>query len=125
MSDLGKFGIQREKKMKQALSKITAVFATGTAFFGSCCALPLLLMSLGVGGMGFAAALVPYQPYFMAGTGLLLAVSFYLVYGRKKICDGGGTCDVKNIRRTKIMLWIATGLALLFLVGPTIIQCIL
>lgn len=111
--------------MKQSISKITALFATGTAFLGSCCALPLLLLGLGVGSAGLATTLAPFQPYLIGLTFLLLGVAFYTVYGCKQTCEGEGACDVKGIRRTKILLWVATGLALLFLVGPSIIaQCI-
>lgn len=107
--------------MKQTLSKAGAVLATGTAFFGSCCALPLLLMSLGMGSMGFAAALVPYQTYLTIATIVLLATAFYLVYGHKQTCSNNEACDIKSIRRTKILLWVATGLALIFFVGPIVI----
>ena len=111
--------------MKQSISKITAIFATGTAFFGSCCALPLLLMGLGVGSVGFATTLAPFWPYLMGVTFLLLGIAFYTVYGCKQTCAGEGACDIKSIRRTKILLWVATGLALLFLVGPELIaRCI-
>lgn len=111
--------------MKQTLSKIAAFFAMGTAFLGSCCALPLLLMALGVGGAGFASALAPFRPIMIGITFVLLGVAFYTVYGCKQACAEDGTCDVKKIRRTKIMLWVATGLALLFLIGPSIFQCAL
>lgn len=107
--------------MKQKLTKASALLATGTALLGSCCALPLLLLSLGVGSIGFAKALVPFRPYLIIVTFILLGIAFYLVYGCKPVCEGQGNCDVKNIRRTKILLWIATGLALLFLVGPGIV----
>lgn len=130
--------------MKQHLSKITALFATGSAFLGSCCALPLLLLGLGVGGAGLATALAPFRPYMIGITFLLLGIAFYTVYGCKQTCDpttcldrkagfqpgnrwwgeGEGACDVKSIRRTKIMLWVATGLALLFLIGPQLITCL-
>lgn len=112
--------------MKHALSKITAFFATGTALLGSCCALPLLLMGLGVGGAGLATTLAPFRPYLIGVTFLLLGIGFYIVYGCKHTCAGEGACDSRKIRRTTIMLWVATGLALLFLVGPSIIaQCLL
>lgn len=107
--------------MKEHISKITAIFATGTAFLGSCCALPLLLLGL-TGTVGFATVLVPYQKYFTAITIILLAVAFYLVYGRKTVtCDNSKICSPKSQRVTKILLWISTGLALLFLIGPRLI----
>lgn len=111
--------------MKQSISKITAVIATGTAFLGSCCAPPLLLMALGVGGAGFSGILSPFRPYMIGITFVLLGIAFYTVYGCKQTCEGEASCDAKKIRKTKIMLWIATGLALLFLVGPNVLQCAL
>jgi len=97
--------------------------SVATAFFGSCCALPLLLISLGVGGMGFAAALVPYQIYFIGATILTLGISFYLVYGKKsESCDEAQLCSPRSQKITKIMLWVATILAFIFIVGPKIAE---
>lgn len=107
--------------MSQNLSKFAAGVATFTAFFGSCCALPLLLLSLGVGSMGLATALAPYRPYFIGATVLLLALAFYGVYGRKQECSDDKACDIKGVRRTKMLLWIATGSAWVFLFGPELI----
>lgn len=110
--------------MKQSLPKITAIFATGTAFLGSCCALPLLLLGL-TGTVGFATALVPYQKYFTALAIILLAVAFYSVYGRKTVtCEDSKLCSHKSQRVTKILLWVSTGLVLLFLIGPRLITCL-
>ena len=112
--------------MKQNISKLTATLATGTAFLGSCCALPLLLLGLGIGSASLSTTLAPFRPYFIGITLVLLGVAFYTVYGCRQTCEGEGVCDVKSIRRTKMLLWIATGLALLFLIGPSIVaQCIL
>lgn len=107
------------------LTRVSALLATGTAFLGSCCALPLLLLSLGVGSLGFAAALVPFRPYLTIVTLLLLGIAFYLVYGCKTVCEGKEACDIKSIRRTKILLWVAAGLAFIFLVGPSVIAAFL
>ena len=107
--------------MKVNIPKVTATLATLTAFFGSCCALPLLLLGM-TGTVGFAAVLAPYQKYFTAITVILLAVAFYLVYGRKTTaCENPNFCSPKSQRVTKILLWISTGLALFFLIGPHII----
>lgn len=111
--------------MKQKLTKITTTLAPLTAFFGSCCALPLLLLSLGVGSASFATALTPFKPYLIGVTLLLLGVAFYLVYGCKQTCEGEEACNMKNIRRTKILLWVVTFLSLIFLVGPEIVAAFL
>lgn len=124
MPNLGEFGIGREENMKQNTSKIMAVLATVTAFLGSCCALPLLLLGL-TGTVGFATALVPYRNYFIAVTIILLAIAFYFVYGCKTVtCEDSKLCGPKSQRITKILLWVSTGLVLLFLIGPQLITCL-
>lgn len=110
--------------MKQNTPKVMAILATVTAFLGSCCALPLLLLGL-TGTVGFATALVPYQKYFTAVTVILLAVAFYFVYGRKAVpCEDSKLCSPKSQRVTKILLWVSTGLVLIFLIGPQLITCL-
>ncbi|HSA59218.1 MAG TPA: hypothetical protein VLJ37_05985 [bacterium] len=103
------------------LSRIAAVSAGVTAFFGSCCALPLLLLGL-TGTVGFASVLVPYQKYFTLGTVVLLGTAFYLVYGRNPVvCDppkADKVCNSKSQKITKVLLWVATALAAIFLIGP-------
>ncbi|MBI2337160.1 MAG: hypothetical protein HYU97_10430 [Deltaproteobacteria bacterium] len=107
--------------MKQNTPKVMAILATGTAFLGSCCALPLLLLGL-TGTVGFATVLVPYQKYFTVITVVLLAVAFYFTYGRKTVtCEDSKLCSPKSQRVTKILLWVSTGLVLIFLIGPQII----
>lgn len=100
------------------LSRITAVGASAAALFGSCCALPLLLLGL-TGTVGFASALVPYQKYFTVLTIVLLGTAFFLVYGRKQVaCENPKLCSPKSQRLTKILLWISMALAAIFLIGP-------
>ncbi len=103
------------------LSRITAVGASAAALFGSCCALPLLLLGL-TGTVGFASALVPYQKYFTILTLVLLGTAFYLVYGRKQaVCENPKLCNPTSQKWTKALLWISTGLAAIFLIGPHLI----
>lgn len=92
-----------------------------TAFFGSCCALPILLLGL-TGTVGFASVLVPFQKYFTIGTVVLLGIAFYLVYGRKTaVCEDSTVCNPKSQRATKVLLWISAALAAGLLVGPYLI----
>lgn len=107
------------------LSAIAPLGATIFAFFGSCCALPLLLMGLGVGSAGLSSTLAPVRPYLIGVTLLLLGVAFYAVY-RRPVCAEDGVCNLKGMRRTKILLWTATGIVLLLLIGPDLIaRCLL
>ena len=61
----------------------------------SCCILPLVLFSLGLGGawIGNLTALAPYQPIFIAVTLGFLGAGFWLVYLRPKpACTDGEAC---------------------------------
>ncbi|MBI2083584.1 MAG: mercury transporter MerT [Deltaproteobacteria bacterium] len=103
------------------LSRLTAIGAGVTAFLGSCCALPLMLLGL-TGTIGFASAFVPYQKYFTVATFALLGTAFYLVYGRKPTtCENPNLCNPKTQGITKWILWISTLLAIIFLIGPYLI----
>lgn len=108
--------------MREKFTKWFAGGSIATAFIGSCCALPLLLMGLGVGGAGIATTLAPYRPYFILLTVLLLGVSFYFVYGKKSpACDDEVSCNPRRQKITKLMLWVAAAMALIFLIGPDLI----
>lgn len=79
----------------------------------SCCVLPLLLFSFGVGGawIGTLTALSRYQPVFVAvGLGFL-AVGFWRVYRQPKQCAPGSACARPGPNRAaKIGLWTAAAL---------------
>ena len=59
------------------------VSAIGAATVASvCCVVPLLLVSLGIGGawMSYLTALVPYRPFFIAFAVVALGFAFYREY---------------------------------------------
>lgn len=82
-----------------------------------CCIGPLLFVTLGVGA-GLASAFEPLRPLFTGLTVLGLVIGFYVVYGWKPAaapCGPGDTCATpRNPRRDRLILWIATLLAVLF-----------
>jgi mercuric ion transport protein len=87
----------------------------GALAASSCCILPLLLFSLGIGGawIGNLTALAPYQPWFVVGTAAVLGYGFYLVYGKsRQACADGAACarPIPN-RFVKLALWFAMLLA--------------
>ena len=88
----------------------------------SCCALPLALFALGVGGawVGNLTALSPYQPVFVAVALGFLATGFVLVYRKPKAaCAEGASCATpRSDRLTKTGLWIAAGLVVVVLLFP-------
>ena len=106
-----------------------AVGAVGAAFVASlCCVGPLMFVAFGVGA-GFASTFEPLRPIFTVLTVALLAVGFYVVYGRQSalaksgnttaVCDADGRCSVpRNRTSDRVVLWTATVLALVFLTFP-------
>lgn len=108
---------------------LAAAGAIGAALLASlCCVGPLLFVTLGVGA-GLASTFEPLRPAFTGLTLVLLAMGFYIVYGRRGAprpttetaadCAPNGTCTVpRNRRRDKARLWLATGVAVVFLTFP-------
>ena len=105
---------------------LAALGAVGAGFLASlCCVGPLLFVTLGVGA-GVASRFEPLRPVFTALTLVLLAVGFYVVYGRSSpptgegaACGPDGSCAVPRSRtRDKVLLWVATVVAIVFLTFP-------
>jgi mercuric ion transport protein len=84
----------------------------GALAASSCCIVPLILFSLGIGGawIGNLTALAPYKPFFVAGTAGLLGYGFYLVYWKPRCACADGTACARPIpsRIVQLALWIAT-----------------
>ncbi len=80
----------------------------GALAASSCCLVPLLLFSVGVSGAWISSltALAPYQPLFLAFTGLALAFGFRQVYRRRGCAEGH--CERPLPRPVvKLGLWLA------------------
>src|ERR1700676_1613296 len=78
---------------KAGLAAIGGVL--GAVAASSCCILPLLLFTMGIGGawVGNLTALGPYEPIFVAVTLGFLAIGYYLVYRRPaSVCAEGAVC---------------------------------
>lgn len=106
-SDRGEVGRQRLIAVGGILGALAA---------SSCCILPLVLFSLGIGGawIGNLTALAPYKPLFVAGTAGLLGYGFYLVYWkpRRECADGAACARAIPNRLVQLALWIATVLVI-------------
>lgn len=98
-----------------------------TAFLSSlCCIGPLILALLGIGGLGFVTQFERYRPFFIVLTILLLGGAFSLTYGRRTACGPGNTCERRGVGRLQhIVLWTATGVALLLMGFPYLIRLFL
>ncbi|HYZ25558.1 MAG TPA: mercuric transporter MerT family protein [Geminicoccaceae bacterium] len=95
----------------------------------SCCILPLVLFSLGIGGawIGYLTALAPYQPIFVAITLAFLGAGFWLAYLRpKRGCAEGEACARPLPGRiVKTGLWLASGLVAAALAFPYVAPALL
>lgn len=104
-------------------------FRAKTSFVGAtlaaigataCCAGPLILLSLGIGGawIGSLTALEPYRPIFI----FLVVVFMGLAYRRlftAAACEPGQTCAVPAVaRRQKIIFWVVLGVVALMASSP-------
>ena len=88
----------------------------GALAASSCCIVPLILFSLGIGGawIGNLTALAPYKPLFVGGTAGVLGYGFYLVYWkpRRACADGAACARAIPSRLVQLALWIATALVI-------------
>lgn len=100
----------------------TAVAGVAAAVVSAlCCAGPVVAVALGVSGAGFSSTFEPLRPYFLGSTALFLGGGFFLLHREEKnACEPGKVCADPRVRkRMKVMLWIATGLAVLFATFPS------
>src|SRR6266481_8711342 len=96
--------------------KLTAVGSVIAAVAASiCCIGPLVAVMLGVGSLAAASGLQKWRPLFLGVTFVLLGVAWYLTYRKPRIegCAEGTACATKpSAKAGKVVLWIATGLAI-------------
>lgn len=93
----------------------------------SCCALPFLLFSMGVGGawIGKLRVLEPYNNYFMGIALCFVAFGFYAGHKKKRslACDLDGYCESTTADRVRsAMLWLSMMLILLAALWPNIVE---
>lgn len=118
---------------RQMNSGKTGLLATGGLLaalgVGSCCVLPVALMSVGLGGAWLSNlyALSSYQPVFIVLSLGFLGTGFYYVYRKpKSACDTDALCDTPRSNRfVKDMLWCALVLVLAGLAFPYVGQYLL
>ena len=83
----------------------------------ACCAGPLLLVVLGVGGAWGSrlVALEVYQPYFVAAALAFFGYAFFKLYRKPEPCAPGEACAIAEVRRRQrvIFWWVAAAAAAL------------
>lgn len=101
---------ERGEVRRQRLTALGGIL--GALAASSCCIVPLILFSLGIGGawIGNLTMLAPYKPFFITGTAGLLGYGFYLVYWKPRpACTDGAACARPiPTRLVQFALWIAT-----------------
>jgi mercuric ion transport protein len=100
------------------------------AFLASvCCIGPLVLTALGVGigatgvlagTAGFLKALLPYRPWFIGVTVVLLGIAFFVTYrAPKNSCSADTNCGFpQGRRRQRVALWIVSAIATALMLAP-------
>ncbi|HCK61022.1 MAG TPA: mercury transporter [Gemmatimonadetes bacterium] len=85
-----------------------------------CCAGPVVAVSFGVSGAGFAA-FEPWRPYLVGATALFLVAGFVMLDKEERAaCEPGKPCADETVRqRMKVTLWVGTLIAVAFATFPT------
>jgi mercuric ion transport protein len=115
---------------RNAIGTVSSAASVAAAFLASvCCIGPLLFTALGVGigATGFLAdtasflkALLPYRPWFIGLTVLLLGMAFIVAYRSPKgSCPDGTNCDLPpGRRRQRLVLWMITAITIVLVLAP-------
>ena len=90
-----------EKSSAGALGALSATLAS------VCCGLPLLLIALGLGGLGFGSVLGKYHWYFTGAGGALLSAAWFVFLRERSRLRAVGS-EIRNARVTPALLAIAT-----------------
>ena len=85
-----------------------------------CCAGPLVAVFLGLSGAGLAATFEPLRPYFATAAVGGLGYGFYVLRREERnACEPGKPCASPTVRRRmKLLLWIATVIAVPLITFP-------
>lgn len=87
----------------------------------ACCAGPLLLVVLGIGGAWGSRlfALEPYQPFFIAAALAFFGFAFYRLYRKPEACAPGEVCAVPAVRRNqRVIFWVVALVAAALMAFP-------
>jgi len=112
------------EKAPQAPRPESVALATGgiaSLLAGACCVVPLVLVSVGVGGAWLAnlQLLAPYRPLFIAGAVAAIAFAGWRIYRPAAACLPGQACAMPKTRRgLRIGFWSVVTLLAAMLAFP-------
>jgi mercuric ion transport protein len=109
--------------MRLTLSTKTALVGGALASIGAsaCCVGPLLLLSLGIGGVwiGNLTALEPYRPVFIVLVLVFLGLAFRKLYRVPQNCDSETSCVADRTKSAqRLIFWIVGPLVVGFVAVP-------
>ena len=107
-------------KRVQLLTILSLFTSTGTLI---CCALPALLITLGMGmtlasltvSIPWLFSLSRYKAIVFIAAGILLSISFYFIFVRAKMiqaCEPGTACDTAG-KYSRSIFWISVAIYLI------------
>ena len=99
------------------------LLAGATAAIGAsaCCAGPLLLVVLGIGGAWGSrlVAMQAYQPLFIAAAVASFGYAWFQLYRRREACATGEVCAVPAVRRRqRVVFWAVASIAAALMAFP-------
>jgi mercuric ion transport protein len=99
----------------------TAVVGVGAALAASaCCIGPVMFTLLGAGTLSAASLkLVPYRPWFIGATALIIGAGFYAAYRPLPAdCSTDGACTPQSRRTARMVIWMAAVAAVVLVAFP-------
>lgn len=88
-----------------------------------CCVVPLLLLSLGIGGawMSNLTAMTPFRPFFIILTLVFIGLGFRKLYLTPDDCHEGQACSTLEVKqKQRLIFWIGSVFILLLLALPSL-----
>ena len=100
-----------------------SLFAATVAAVGAsaCCAGPLLLVLLGIGGAWGSrlTALEPLQPYLVAASLAFFSTAFYRLYRKPQTCEGDSCAVPAASRAQRAVFWAIAIAAVTLMAFPS------
>lgn len=110
--------------IKVKSSMVAAALAAVGA--SACCAGPLILLSLGIGGawIGNLTALEPYRPIFVALVAVFMVMAWRRLY-REPTCAPGDVCAIPEVAaRQRTIFWVVLAMVCLMAASPCLLPFI-